>query len=231
VPDRGLLDRPPSPVGPLLRHAGWMLTGVRLAQLTFEVDREAALAVLPTEASRPVPCYARLVVLEAEGSPAGPIRLAALLAGARYKMFPRNVLVDGIVDGPVEAFAAAFGGPFRQGSVTLTKREAEVTATVAADGEDLGRLVLPAARAVEPSMLRWDAWLGYAASGGAVQLIEYAPRAEIREAFLSKGATLGTSAALPRTHVWRRFRNLKTISACYFEGDLWLSAPEFQQAP
>lgn len=185
---------------------------------------------MPGDVSRPVPCYARLVVLEAAQSPVGPFKLAALLVGGRYRLMPKNVLVDGIVDGAVEAVAAAFGGPFRVGSVALDRDGPRLSATVSAGGDVLATVVMPSLYAVEPSMLRWDAWLGYSSDDGVLNIVEWGPQPQAREAFLSKGATLETPAALPRSHLWRRFRSLNTISACYEEGDVALAAPTVQQA-
>lgn len=232
MPDRGLLEagelRAPSLAQTL--PGPWALEGARWAQLTYEVEQAAALARLPADATRPVPTYARLFVLEAASSPAGPLRLAVLMAGARYRLFPRNVLVDAVVDGPVAEVSAAFGAPFRAGSVSLLREAARLEATVAGEDGELARLTLPALYAIDPGMLRWDAWLGFAQQDGKVALTEYGARPGRCEAWLSKGATLETPGSLPRGHVWRTLRNLNTVSACYLEGEVEFTAPEFQQA-
>jgi len=227
MPDRGLLDLTAVAATPLTIPGGapWLMASARWAQITFEVAQQAALHSMPCEVSRPVPCYARLFVLEADDSPAGQFRLATLMSGGRYNMMPRNVLVQGVVDGPRKAVADAFGSPFVAGTVALARDGRGVTATVALDGEAVAALVLPELAAVDPAMLRWDAWLGFATIGGTSNLIEYGPRPEIASAFLSKHATLETPPALPSTHLWRRFRNLNTISACYAEGAMTLTAP------
>ena len=231
MPDRGLLEAgevratsiAPATPGP------WPLPGARWVQLTYEVNQAAALAHLPADTSRPVPTYARLFVLDAPSSPVGPVRIASLMAGARYRMFPRNVLVDAIVDGPVADVAAAFGAPFRAGSVSLRRDGARLEALIGDQDGELARLVLPALYAIDLGMLRWDAWLGFADQDGKVALVEYGPRPGQSEAWLSKGATLDLPAALARTHTWRAFRNLNTVSACYLEGSLEFTAPEVQQ--
>ncbi len=231
MPDRGLLER--SSLTPVALGGGhpapWQIAQARWAQLTFEVTQTAALEALPGDVGRPVPCYARLFVLDAADSPVGPFRLAALMAGGRYRMLPRNVLVQGVVDGTVEAIAGAFGSPFAGGRISLERTGTRAIATIAVDGQLVATLVLPELRAIDAGMLRWDAWLGFAANNGAVELIEYGPRPAPREAFLSKGATLDTPADLGRANPWRRFRNLNTVSSCFVEGGLTLSAPEVQQ--
>src|SRR5690606_17464997 len=115
-------------IAPHGKHpAPWTFTDAAWVQLTFEVSQAAALAALPGEVTRPVPCYARLFVLDAASSPVGPIRLAALLVGGRYRMMARIVFVDAIVDGPADDMAAAFGSPYRAGHVSLARDGSAVT--------------------------------------------------------------------------------------------------------
>lgn len=231
MPDFGLLERSDIIGVPLGGEAPapWRLAGARVAQLTFEVEKKEVLATLPPEVSRPTPCYARLFVLEAAEGPFGPFSMAALLIGGRYAMTPRNVVVQNVVYGPSEAVVDAFGGPVVAGWVSLERTGLDVRAAVSVNDEEVASLVLPELHAIDPAMLRWDGWLGYAAGDGAPELIAYGPETEIREAFLSKRGLLETPTELPRGHAWRRFRNLNTISACYVEGTVTLGAPQVQQ--
>lgn len=206
------------------------MNAARWCQVTFEVEQGAALAALPSDLTRPIPCYARIFVLDAEDGPAGPFKVATLMVGGRYRMLPRNVLVAGVVDGPLKAVEGAFGAPFGTGTVSLQREGGSITASIMTGGETMASLALPDARAIDPAMLRWDAWLGFAGPGDNIDLVEYGPRPEIREAFLSKGARIETPSSLAKTNVWRRLRNLNTISACYAEGQFTLSAPQIQQA-
>lgn len=232
MPDRGLLD-PNDITAVMLRGkhpAPWDLAQATICQVTFEVAQDAALAVLPGDVTRPVPCYARLFLLDATDGPAGPFRMAALLAGGRFRMLPRNILARAVIDGPVEAVAGAFGAPFVPGAVSLTRDASRVTATVSEGGTTVAEVVLPELRAVDPSMLRWDAWLGFAGPGDNIDLIEYGPKPQPRNAFLSKRASVAMPGTLAPDSLWRAFRNLNTISACYAEGPLTLTAPDVQQA-
>ncbi len=229
MPDRGLLDpatiAPPSATGGPLPP--WHVASAKWAQITFEVAQQAALDELPCDATRPVPCYARLFILDAADGPDGPFRLAVLFVGARYKMLPRNALVQGIVDGPLDAVESAFGARFVKGAVTLSRDGPVLDASIAR-AMPLATLHLPELRAIEPNMLRWDPWLGYADADGVTKLAEFAPRPDIEAAFLSKHATLEAAPGLARTDPWRRLRNINTVSACYAEGALTLTAPEVQ---
>jgi hypothetical protein len=231
MPDSGLLASTAVPEAALAGEVpvAWSIPEARLAQITFEIAKATALDALPDVTSRPVPCYARLVVLDARESPAGPFRLAALLAGARYLLMPTNALVEGVVDGPTSDVAANFGGPLTSGSVALEREGAVLRARVARGAEELGRIVLPELRACSGQMLRWDTWLGFGTVEGARRILRYGPEPKPREAFLSKGAAFELSASLPRAHRWRRFASLGTISACYVEGPLVLSAPQVAQ--
>ncbi|GAB4328381.1 MAG: hypothetical protein Kow0010_12270 [Dehalococcoidia bacterium] len=224
MPDQGLLQRDATglPTGAPV-PLPWTISQARLVQVTFEVARSAALHLLPTETTRPVPCYARIIVLEAGDSPAGPFRHAGLFLGGRYQMLPKNVLVERIVEGPVDALAGALGGPARPGRIAIARAGDHVNVAVEAEEGELARVALPAPYAIEPSMLRWDPWLGHIALDGAVGLREVQLRVEATEAFLAKGATVVMAASLPRDHPWRTLRNLKTITACLVDGSLTLT--------
>ncbi len=229
MPDRGLLQREtvePTALGDSPRALA--LTDARWTQITFEVSQKAALALMPCDVSRPIPCYARLLV--AEGQHFGQrLAIAALTVGGRYRMMPRNLLVQAVVDGNVEALTGVFGSGVVAGTVTLTRDGGALRAEVGAAGEQLAQLVLPALFAIEPTMLRWDAWLGFAEYDGSAVITEMLISAESRTAHLSKGATVEMDSSLPRTHTWRSLRNLLTVSACYAEGTFTIGAPEIQQ--
>lgn len=228
MPDRGLLVVADSSPGPIAIHAegdSWTLSGVTLAQVTFEVPRDAALAHLPEDVGRPVPCYARLIIVDAAASPAGPLRLAALLVGGRHQLMPRNVLVEGVVQGLAPTVAAALGSQFRPGRIALERDDSHLTVEVSDDERTLVRAHWPALKAVDPTMLRWDPWLGLADLDGVVRLTEMSLRPRAREAFLTKGASVTADPGLARSHRWRQLRNLNTVSACVLEGDLEIVLP------
>ena len=234
MPDRGLLERSRLHSGLIAMHEDsqqWALGGVRLAQVTFEVNREAALAYMPEDVSRPVPCYARLLVIEAETSPVGPFRLAALFVGGRFQLLPRNALVDGVVDGPAADVSSAFGGQFRPGRVGLRRNDGHVSGEVGDEASTLATIDLPSLAAVDPSMLRWDPWLVQGRLDATPALFEVVLRPRATEAFLSKGARVVTPADLQRAHTWRQLRNINPISACYLEGAADLVLPRAQPLP
>ena len=213
MPDRGqrkLTDD----TAPVTDSDSWTLTDARWLQVTFEAARDSVLAALPCEVTRTVPCYARLFVVEAGGSPAGPVQLAALLAGGRYMLQPRNIVARGVVDGERDAVAAAFGPAFGPGSVTLSRDGARVTAAI--DGDVT--VELPSLRAIDRTMLRWDPWIGVAGIEGEPRMFECALEPVIDRAFLTKSATLASSGE--RGSVWQQFRCLNMVSACYAEGTL-----------
>lgn len=229
MPDRGLLERETvetTPLGDSPRALA--LTDARWAQITFEVSQKAAVAFMPCDVSRPIPCYARLMV--AEGQHFGQrLALAVLSVGGRYRMMPRNVLVQAVVDGDVAALTGVLGSGVMAGTVALTRAGGALHGEVSAPGEQLAQIALPALFAIEPTMLRWDAWLGFAEHGGSAVITEMLISAESRTAYLSKGATIEMGESLPRMHTWKTLRNLLTVSACYAEGTFTIGAPEIQQ--
>ncbi|MCZ2109352.1 MAG: hypothetical protein LC118_07280 [Dehalococcoidia bacterium] len=232
MPDRGRLDPSGITAGPLLRGeqaAPWVLRGARWAQVTFEADQAEVLAVLPEDLNRPVPAYARVVVLDAPTSPAGPLKMAALLAGGRYRLLPRNVLAEAVVDGPVREVAGAFGAPFVPGSVEA-HFGAEGHAASIAVGEVKLAINLAGLRAVEPALLRWDPWLGFAGPGDNRDLIEYQFEPTISQAWLSGLTKLDMTDGSETGSPWARLQSVNQISSCICEGTLTLTVPEVLQA-
>lgn len=233
MPDRGRLDPLGITAGPLLRgeHAApWVLGGARWAQVTFEVGQAEALAYLPEDLTRPVPAYARIVVIDAPDSPAGPFRLAALLVGGRFRLMPRNMLVQGVVDGRLQKLAAAFGAPFVKGAVEVEFGCEAVKAAVTLGGEQIAGIDLHELRAVDSALLRWDPWLGFAGPGDNIDLVEYRLEPRIEQAWLSKQTKLETPASVDPESPWRRLRCVNPISSCVCEGTLTLTVPEVLQA-
>ena len=75
----------------------WKLAGAELIQVTFEVDLEATLELLPEQLSRPVPPYARLIVARYPDSPIGPYAEALLVLAGRFRMEPKAYVVATVV--------------------------------------------------------------------------------------------------------------------------------------
>ena len=104
MPDRGL--RKPTDTADVSFAMGQalVLESTRWLQITFELEKQAALEAMPCEVGRPIPPYGRLLIAEARGR-----RLALLSVGGRYQMMPRNVVVASVSDGFGEQLAATFG--------------------------------------------------------------------------------------------------------------------------
>ena len=229
MPDRGLLDLnsvgptelAPTPEAFVFERARWL-------QVTFEVARAAALRRLPPDVTRPIPCYGRLVVVDGSLG-TKRVGLAALLAGGRFRMMPRNVLVEAVVDGDASAMRGLLGAGVSEGRVRLERSGQRAAAEVGRGGAGLATATLPGLYAIEPTMLRWDAWLGVGERGGATVISESVVTPEFDTAYLSKDATFDPVRALSPESPWRQFRNLTTISACYAEGTFVLRGPDVQQ--
>jgi len=225
MPDRGLLEPAMVEGVELDTSAALTLRVARWLQVTFEVEREAALALMPADVGRPIPPYARLLVA---GSPGG--NLALLSVGGRYRMMPRNVLAGAVADGRFEAVRGLFGSGCTAGAVTLERDGAAVAAEVSGPEGPLVSVRLPDIYAIEPTMLRWDAFVVLGRHDGTPSIAEVTPAHELSAAFLSKGASVEADRALPRTHPWRRLACLNVISACYAEGTLKFGEPVIAQA-
>lgn len=214
----------------------WALTGAEVAQLTFEVDLESALELMPQPLARPAPPYARIIVARYQQSPVGPYSEALLLLSVRYRMEPKNYVVAAVVSSEAAraAYAGIWGLPCTIGTVALRRqRDAatgteDITATIAT-GAPLATLMLPRSYAVEPAMIRYDPLLSVRlAPGGEAEVIQFSGAATVREGRLAKGA-----AATCQTDAWAdpwfRLRSLNTISATFAAADLELTAPVVQR--
>lgn len=224
MPDRGLLEPATVEEVSLATESPFVLAEARWLQVTFEVERQAALSCMPCEVGRPVPPYARLLIAS---SPAGGV--AVLSVGGRYRMMPRNVVVQALADGDLESARGEFGSGTIPGSVSIERASQEVTATIAGRDGLLATVRLSAMYAIDPSMLRWDGVVVTGRQVGRPVIAELTPAHAVITAFLSKDATVDVNPELPRDHLWRRLRGLGTISTCYAEGALQLSAPVIQQ--
>ncbi len=215
MPDRG--TRAIDGLAPADFEAGPLVLQGRLLQLTFEVDRDIALRWMPADVTRPIPCYARLLVGEGE-TPAGALRFAALGVGGRFRMMPRNVLAAAVVEGP--ARLPALTGPAEPGEVRIEQVGDDLVVQIAGIGGALAEARLPAPYAIDPAMLRWDGWVVYAPEGGRTVLAESPMSVEAAAARLSKGAAVTPAPGVERGSPWRQLRTLLPISACIVEGTL-----------
>ncbi len=214
----------------------WKLMGAQVVQVTFEVDLDAALELLPEQLARPVPPYARIIVARYPDTPVGPYAEALLLLAARFRMEPKNYVVAAVVTSEAArtAYAGLWGLPATVGTVELRRERdpttgaEDITAEVAA-GQPLTTVRLPGAYAVEPAMVRYDPFVSVRVPGGdEAEVIQFSGPPAIHEARLAKGA-----AVTCRTDVWPnpwfRLRSLNMISATVAVADLELTEPVAQQ--
>ena len=185
MPDFGL--RPLSAIPDMIEpagqaDAGWDLREATVVSLTFELRKEQALELLPDSLIRPVPAYAKIIVLDASG-PQGAYREASLFVGAREGVQIRNVLVDSIVHkgaGLAEA-RAAFGGGRRAGTVELNITPSAVTVAIADSAGPLCEVRMGALRRCDATMLKFDALLVPGLAAGIPALLRYGVRVPLGE--------------------------------------------------
>lgn len=227
MPDTGTLDRSTAvlqEIAPDVEPLTFM--NARWAQITYEVAQQAAMSHLPPEVTRPIPCYARLFAIE--GTLNGqPQSFAVLTVGGRHRMMARNIVVEAVSTAPALQQVVASG--LHPGGASLTRDGGAVGIVIECEGRPLASVRLPAIYAIEPTMLRWDPWLGMGLQNGRAVLTEITVTPDTTAAYLSKAATVEMDAGLGRSHPWRRLRSLLTISACYAEGTLTFGAPQVTQ--
>jgi len=213
----------------------WALPGAEVTQVTFEVDLDAALALLPEQLSRPVPPYARVIVSRYPASPIGAYSEALLLLAARHAMQPKNYVVAAVVTSEAarDAYAGVWDLPVSTGSVEIRRERTaagaeEINATIATD-TPLTTLHLPGAYAVEPGMIRYDPLLSVRGREGEAEVIQFSGAPVVHDAKLAKGATI-TCTTDAWADPWFRLRSLNTISATLAIVDTELTEPVVQQA-
>jgi hypothetical protein len=242
VPQFGLRTKdqiPPPPAVDLstLPPLPWALPGAEVVQVTFEVDLDAALALLPDQLSRTAPPIGRVLVARYPASPIGPFAEALLLLWARHRMNPLNYAVAAVAttDAARDALAGLWNVPAVTGELELRRAPdpatgtEDITVRVVAGGP-LCELHLPGAYAVEPAMVRYDPLVSVRAAGGdEMEVIQFSGAATVHEARLAKGA-----AVICRTDAWAdpwfRLRSLNVISATVALADLERTEPVVQQA-
>jgi hypothetical protein len=213
------------------------MPNAEVVQVTFEVELEAALDLLPTPLSRPVPPYARLIVARYPDSPVGPFAEALLLLACRYRLEPKQYVVACVVtsDAAREAEATLWGIDARTGAVELRRERTaagseQIEASVAAS-EPLASLLLPSAYAIEPAMIRYDPFVSVRRTDdGELEVVQFSGAPVVHEARLSKGAgaTCQTDAW---SDPWFRLRSVNMISATFAVADLQRTALEVLPAP
>jgi hypothetical protein len=222
MPDYGQLDLATLPDRPAVAEGqeGWDLPEARVISLTFEVRKAQALPLLPSTLIRPVPAYAKLIVVDAPDSPAGPYREAGLFVGARDRVQIRNVLLDGIVVGAhqLEAARSWFGGSRRTGTVDLLFGEDEIRIAIADADGPLCNVRMAALRRCDATMLKFDALLVPGATrDGSAALLRYGVRVPLTE--VEGTLSRDWSLRMPRTGtVWAELAPAYNVTAFMSHG-------------
>jgi hypothetical protein len=217
---RQQLSTPPETSG--YPQLPWKLPGVEVLQVIIEVDAEAALDHLPTQLTRPVPAYAKLIVARYSASPLGPFAEAMLMVACRSRARWLQFVAATIIDHShvAEASAKLWSYPREVGTVGLTRLGSQVHASVAGRHGPILDLDLPNIYAVDPAMIRYDVTVTlrtFMGSDPEVLIVSAAPN--VQEGWLAKGARVTYHNTAPDSP-WTRLRNLNTISSTYALVDL-----------
>jgi acetoacetate decarboxylase len=150
MPDYGLVAAeelgPTTPqLAPLYPAMPWVMPGVRIIKLAYEVGTDFIRHTLPAGLARSTPPYGTLVIYDVPESPFGPYRMAAQTLACRYRNFARVYVLQAVVDNPVAlaALREVWSYPAAPGTVELTDSDGQVSGVVAApDGAPLARFTL-----------------------------------------------------------------------------------------
>ena len=211
---------------------GWELAETRVVSLTFELSKHQMMDLLPEGLIRPVPPYAKVVIVDAPDSPAGPYREAGLFLGTRDRVQIRNVLLDAIVQGDEQLASGrrCFGGSRRAGSIELDVSDDEIRAVISGEEGELCRIRMGALRRCDATMLKFDALLVAGEEDGEAGLLRYGVRIPLAdvEGTLSRDweVTMARGAG-----VWRQLRPAFNVTAFATLGDARLEFPRIPKAP
>ena len=211
---------------------GWELAGTRVVSLTFELSKKQMMDLLPEGLIRPVPPYAKVIIVDAPDSPAGPYREAGLFLGTRDRVQIRNVLLEAVVQGDEQLASGrrCFGGSRRAGSIELDVSDDEIRAVISGEEGELCRIRMGALRRCDATMLKFDALLVAGEEDGAAGLLRYGVRIPLAdvEGTLSRDweVTMARGAG-----VWRQLRPAFNVTAFATLGDARLEFPRVPKAP
>ena len=211
---------------------GWELADTRVVSLTFELSKHQMMDLLPEGLIRPVPPYAKVIIVDAPDSPAGPYREAGLFLGTRDRVQIRNVLLDAVVegDGQLASGRRCFGGSRRAGSIELDVSDDDIRAVISGEEGELCRIRMGALRRCDATMLKFDALLVAGEEDGAPGLLRYGVRIPLAdvEGTLSRDweVTMARGAG-----VWRQLRPAFNVTAFATLGDARLEFPRIPKAP
>ena len=201
-------------------EGGWDFGRARVISLTFELRKEQAFPLLPDSLIRPVPAYAKVLIIDADEGPHGSHREAMLLLGAREGVQIRNVLIDSIVDGrrSLEDTRTAFGGSRRAGNVQIDESGGDLRILVSDAEGPLCAIRMGALRRCDATMLKYDALLVPGLDeAGQPALLRFGVRVPLAdvEGTLSRD----WEVSMPRRGTpWHALRPAYNVTAFYSEG-------------
>ena len=210
---------------------GWQLSDARVVSLTFELSKHQMEDLLPEGLIRPIPPYAKVIIVDAPDSPAGPYREAGLFLGTRAGVQIRNVLLDAIVQGDDQLASArrCFGGSRRAGTIDLDVSDDGISAVIAGEEGELCRIRMGALRRCDATMLKFDALLVAGEEAGEAALLRYGVRIPLPEVegTLSRDweVTMARGSGF-----WRQLRPAFNVTAFATLGDARIEFPRVPRA-
>ncbi len=135
-----------------LEPKGWLMPGASMLQVTFEVEEEAADALIAPALHPSIPPYAAFNILRAPESPVGAFVLAELRVVARAGIRPRGYLVSSFAssEAAAEALSAQWGFDAQVAKVSLQARHDRWVGRVEREGEGLLHIELEDPEPVAP---------------------------------------------------------------------------------
>ena len=213
--------------------APWAHEGATAHTVTFEVERDAALDLMPERLARPTPPYARIQVTSVAESPVGAYTEAQLLLSCRLMMTPRQYAVASVVDSEAaaDAIASAWGYQPSVGDVSIAQSDNDFTSSIA-DGSGLAITIasangLPTGAAIirfDPTVTVWQS-----EGEASVQTIS-AEASDVQDAWLARDTSVSYDGG-DRSSPWLRLRSRNVITATVARLDLERPEPAEVERP
>ncbi len=209
--------------------APWEIKGVTAQMVTFEVDVDAVLDLLPPMLSRPAPPYARLLVLDYPDTPVGPYREALLLVSARFAMLPRHYVAASAVSSEAARAANLANWHYQSevGDVTLVRDGSSFTSTISLPSGLVMKATSANAQEAAPAIIRYDPMTvasGESSSDSSGLITISAEPMDVSQAWLAVGTTLEYSGG-DRQSNWLRLRSRNPITCTIALQDSLLPEP------
>jgi hypothetical protein len=220
-------EEAPAPAPP------WKVPAALAQMVTFEVDAEATLDLLPEMLSRPAPPYARILVAEYPESPVGPYCEALLLLSCRYLMLPRQLVVASVVTSEAARAANARNWHYTSevGEVRVVREGASFESHISVPSGPVIHVLSLNAQETGIASIRYDPIVVVQLGAGPPEVLTISsdPIA-VHDAWLAPGSTATCEGGASES-AWWKLRSRNPITGTIARQDMERPEPSIVEPP